>query len=149
MPARRLAMLGLLLSAGVVPAAEPKLPPGVVVEELPKDPTAAKIVLIAGSNFYKPGEHEYIAGAAVLADLLKQTPGVAPVLAIDWPKNPETLAGAKAVVFFFDGGPKHGILKGERFAEIQKLAASGVGVVHLHQTADYPKDFVGRALELA
>lgn len=130
-------------SFAVEPA--PNLPPGISLEEPPADPKSAKIVLIAGSNYYKAGEHDYIAGCAVLADLLRQTSGVAPVLALDWPKKPETLAGAKAIVFFFDGGDKHGILKGDRLAEVQKLAAAGVGLVQLHQVADYPKDYASRA----
>ena len=78
-------------------------------------------------------------------DLLKQNPGVAPVLAIDWPKKPETLAGAKAVVFFFDGAEKHQVLKDDRLAKVQKLMDDKVGLVQLHQTADYPKDFGDKA----
>lgn len=120
-------------------AAEVVLPPGVKVEENPTDPKATKIVLIAGSNYFKPGEHEYIAGCAALADLLKQTPGVAPVLAIDWPEKPETLRGAKSVVMFFDGGKKHGLLTGDRFGQIQKLADQKVGIVGLHQLVDFPE----------
>jgi len=81
----------------------------------------------------------------VLADLLKQTPGVAPVLALDWPKKPETLAGAKAVVMLFDGGDKHGLLTGDRMAQVQKLADDGAGLVHLHQLIDYPKELGDRA----
>jgi hypothetical protein len=98
------------------------------------------VVLIAGSSFYKSGEHEYVGGCSVLMGLLRQTSGVEPVLAINWPKKPETLKGAKAIVFFFDGGDKHAILKGDRAAELQKLVAAGVGLVHLHQAVDYPKD---------
>ena len=45
-------------------AADVVLPPGVKVEENPTDAKATKIVLIAGSNYFKPGEHEYIAGCA-------------------------------------------------------------------------------------
>ena len=108
------------------------------------DPKAPKVVLVAGSNYYKPGEHEYVAGCAVLMDLLKQN-GVAPVLALDWPKKPDTLAGAKAVVFFFDGAEKHQALKGDRLAAVQKLMDDKVGLVQLHQTADYPKDFADKA----
>src|SRR5439155_17073153 len=115
------------------------------VEQQPTDPKAAKIVLIAGSNFFKPGEHEYVGGCAVLMDLLRQTPGVAPVLAIDWPEKPETLKGAKAIVLFFDGGDKHGVLKGDRAAELRRLTEAGVGLVQLHQAVDYPKDFGDRA----
>src|SRR5438128_11688458 len=97
----------------------PKLPPGIAVEEQPKDAKAAKIVFIAGSNFYKPGEHEYIGGCAVLMHLVKQTPGVAPVLALDWPKDAATFKNAKSIVFLADGGDKHAMLKGERMAELQ------------------------------
>src|SRR6266699_1290101 len=68
----------------------PKLPKGIALEEQPKDAKLAKIVFIAGSNFYEPGEHEYIGGCALLMDLVRQTPGVFPVLALDWPTNPET-----------------------------------------------------------
>jgi hypothetical protein len=120
----------------------------VPVEDLPANPKLAKIVLIAGSNFFKAGEHEYIAGCSVLHDLIKQSPGVAPVLAIDWPKKPETLSGAKAVVFFFDGAEKSQLLKEHRLAEIEKLAAAGAGIVHLHQVIDYPKDLGDRARSL-
>ncbi|WP_439621553.1 ThuA domain-containing protein [Gemmata sp.] len=148
-------LLALLFTqaARLAPAADepPALPNGWKLEEQPADPKATKIVLIAGSSYYKAGEHEYVAGITVLADLLKQTPGVAPVIAIDWPTNPETLKGAKAVVFLFDGGDKHGILKGEkgnRLAEIGKLLDGGAGFVQLHQTADYPKDLGDRARAL-
>ncbi|MFN0102596.1 MAG: ThuA domain-containing protein [Bryobacteraceae bacterium] len=118
----------------------PKLPKGIPLEEQPKDAKANKIVFIAGSNYFKPGEHEYIGGCAVLMDLVKQTPGIAPVLALDWPKNPETFMGAKAIVFFVDGADKHSMLKGDRMAQLQKLTDAGVGLVMLHQGVDIAKD---------
>ena len=139
---RVLSPILLLLVFGSLSTAEPMKP---AIEEQPKDPKAVKIVLIAGSNFFKVGEHEYLAGCAVLADLLKQTPNVAPVLALDWPKNEETFKGAKAVVFLFDGGPKHALLKEDRLAQVRKLADAGVGLVHFHQVIDYPKDLGDRA----
>ena len=134
---RPLALL-LALFASTATAADPP------VEQAPADPKAPKVVLVAGSNYYKPGEHEYVAGCAVLMDLLKQN-GVTPVLAIDWPKKPDTLAGAKTVVFFFDGAEKHQVLKDDRISKIQKLMGEKVGLVQLHQTADYPKDFGDKA----
>jgi hypothetical protein len=141
--------LGLLLDtmAARVEAAEPgsKFPSAAMLEQQPTDPKLTKIVLVAGSNFYKPGEHEYVAGCAVLCDLLRQTPGVFPVLAVDWPKKPETFEGAKAVVFFFDGAEKHALLTADRLAQVQKLAAAGVGLVHFHQVIDYPKELGDRA----
>lgn len=145
---RRLARLlvwPLLLSTWpLVPgrAAPPNvmLPSGIVLEDVTAaEPGAAKIVLIAGSNRVKPGEHDYLNGCIVLWKLLRQTPGVAPVLAVDWPEKPETLAGARAIVMLFDGGDKHALLKQDRLMQIQKLSDEGVGLVQLHQVADYPK----------
>lgn len=137
--------VGVLLGTGRSADPARSLPPGVQVEQQPADPKATKVVFVAGSNYYKPGEHEYVAGCAVLMDLLRQTPGVSCVLALDWPKQPETFAGAKAVVFLVDGGDKHPVLKGDRLNEVQKLLDSGVGLVQLHQVADYPKDLGDRA----
>src|SRR5580658_6146816 len=122
--------------------AEPatRLPAGVMLEEACPDAGLAKVVLIAGSNFFKPGQHEYIGGCAVLMELLRQTPGVFPVLALDWPRKPETFSDAKTVVFFFDGGDKHAWLNESRRAETKKLADAGVGLVCFHQGIDAPKD---------
>ena len=78
--------------------------------------------------------------AVALADLLRQTPGVSPVLAVDWPEKPATLAGARAVVMFFDGGDKHPLLDSARLAQVQKLADAGAGLVALHQVVDIPVD---------
>ena len=106
----------------------------------PSDPALARIVLVAGSSVYKPGEHEYLPGCVALSQLLRQTPGVFPVLAVDWPEKPETLAGARAVVMFFDGGDKHALLDSARLAQVQKLADAGAGLVALHQDVDIPVD---------
>lgn len=137
-------LLFLALPLLLQSAEQPKVPAGFTVEEQPRDPQSIKIVLVAGSNAFKPGEHEYVAGCALLADLLRQTPGVFPVLALDWPKKPETFAGAKSIVFFFDGGDKHALLKEDRLAQVQKLVDSGVGLVQLHQGIDVAKDLGDR-----
>ncbi len=146
---RRCHLLVLLLFGSILPllrAADPgPTPPSkIVLEEQSPDPKLRKIVFVAGSNFFKPGEHEYLAGCAVLMDLVRQTPGVFPVLAVDWPSKPETFAGARAVVFLFDGGDKHALLKDQRLAQVQKLADAGVGLVQLHQAIDYPRDLGDR-----
>lgn len=147
-----LSVLGLLIGAwpGSLWSqdAAAKIDSELSVEVLPTDPKLAKIVLIAGSNFFKPGEHEYVAGCAVLRDLLRQTPEVFPVLALDWPKKPETLVGAKAVVCLFDGGDKHALLAADRMAQMRKLADEGVGLVGFHQFVDVPKDVGDRMRDL-
>jgi len=143
-------LCGFLLSARAVAAPDGlKLPAGVKIEEQPTSPRAKKIVLIAGSSAHKPGEHDYVNGCLVLLDLLRQTPDVFPVLAIDWPENPQTFEGAKAIVMLFDGGNKHALLKDKRFEQIQKPAGQGVGIVQLHQVVDYPKAAGDQARALA
>jgi hypothetical protein len=145
-------ILGLLLGALSNPSWSQESTARVVadlpIEVSPSDPKLAKIVLIAGSNYFKPGEHEYVAGCAVLADLLKQSPGVCSVLALDWPKKPETLTGAKSIVCLFDGGDKHALLAADRMAQLRKLADEGVGLVGLHQFVDVPKAVGDRMRDL-
>jgi type 1 glutamine amidotransferase len=113
----------------------------VPIEVQPTDPSLTKIVLVAGRQSHGRGEHEFFAGCSVLMKLLRETPGVFPVLARDgWPKNPAaTFAGAKAVVFFMDGGSGHPIIKADHLAQIQKLIDNGVGFVNLHYAVEYPQ----------
>lgn len=139
----RIRSVGLLLVsfalASTATAAEPSvpLPPGVTLDA-PCRPEQTKIVFVAGSNFYKPGEHEYIAACAVLGQLVAQTADICPVLVLDWPADSTSFAGARAVVLFEDGGEKHAACRPERLAQVESLAASGVGLVLLHQQADVP-----------
>ncbi len=111
------------------------------IEVEPADPKAAKIVLLAGGFSKGGGEHEYFAGSVVLFNLLKQTPGVAPVLVAEgWPKNERILEGAKSLVFYMDGGGKQPLCTPERLERVAKLLSGGAGLVHLHQIIDYPKE---------
>jgi type 1 glutamine amidotransferase len=113
---------------------------GVPLEVQPTDPSLAKVVLVAGRQSHGPGEHEFFAGCAVLMKLLKQTPGVFPVMARDgWPKDPKTFEGAKTLVFFMDGGGGHPVIQQNRLQEIQKYMDDGVGFVNLHYAVEYPK----------
>src|SRR4051794_33995328 len=117
-PAIAVCVLGLAGLVWGLPAAEddPYDQSGVPLEVQPKDPSLHKVVLVAGRPSHGPGDHEFFAGCAVLMKLLKQTPGVFPVMARDgWPKNPKTFEGAKTVVFYMDGGGGHPIIqKGHR-----------------------------------
>jgi len=136
-----LCVLGL---AGVVLGAPGDVDPydqsGVPIEVQPIDPSLTKIVLVAGRQSHGAGEHEFFAGCSVLMKLLKQTPGVFPVMARDgWPKNPKTFENAKAVVFFMDGGGGHPIIQKGHREVVQKLLDQGVGFVNLHYAVEYPK----------
>jgi hypothetical protein len=113
----------------------------VPIEVQPPDSSWTKIVLVAGKPSHGPREHEYFAGCALLAKLLRQNPGVWPVIARDgWPKNPKTFENARSVVFFMNGGGNHFCLKEDHPKQITKLAEQGVGLVNLHFTVEYPKE---------
>jgi type 1 glutamine amidotransferase len=72
--------------------------------------------------------------------LLKQTPGVFPVMCRDgWPKDSKTFENAKTVVFYMDGGGGHPIIQKEHRDVVQKLMDKGVGFVNLHYAVEYPK----------
>jgi type 1 glutamine amidotransferase len=144
MPHKRLLFLLLPLAALAATATAAQPDPfdqaDVPIEVQPADPNAIKIVLVAGRPSHGPGEHEFFAGCAVLMKLLKQTPGVFPVMAKDgWPKNPKTFEGARAVVFFMDGGGGHPIIQKDHREVVQKLIDQGVGFVNLHYAVEYPK----------
>jgi len=106
-----------------------------------QDSKSTKIVLLAGSTSNKAGQHEYFAGCALLAEWLRQTPGVWPVLVADgWPKNEGVLKNAKAVVVYADGGQKLPFLAPERWKQMKELVEGGAGLVFLHQAVDVPED---------
>ena len=111
------------------------------LEQQPTDPSLTKIVIVAGRQSHGPGDHEFFAGSAILMKLLKQTPGVFPVMARDgWPKDPEkTFAGAKAIVFYMDGGGGHPIIQKDHRDVVAKLMEKKVGFVNLHYAVEYPK----------
>lgn len=132
--------LGVLALTGFAADVDPYDQSGVPLEVQPTDPSLNKIVLVAGRQSHGPGDHEFFAGSAILMKLLKQTPGVFPVMARDgWPKDPKTFENAKAVVFYMDGGGGHPILQKDRRAEVQKMIDKGVGFVNLHYAVEYPK----------
>ncbi|MBY0526053.1 MAG: ThuA domain-containing protein [Gemmataceae bacterium] len=113
---------------------------GVPLEVEPTDAKAIKVVLVAGRASHSAGDHEFFAGTAIIANLLKQTEGVYPVMARDgWPKNPKIFEGAKAVVFYMDGGGGHPILQKDHREVVQKLVDQGVGFVNIHYAVEYPK----------
>jgi type 1 glutamine amidotransferase len=104
-----------------------------------------KIVLLAGGNLDKTkpsGQHEYLAGSLILQKLLEQTAGVKTVLVKDgWPSDEKVFEGAKAVVFYMDGGGRAPHTQSpEKMNAVQKLVDKGIGIVHLHQVIDYPME---------
>lgn len=103
-----------------------------------------KVILIAGATkkVDRPGHHDYLAGCRLLQDLLQQTPKVEAILVKeDWPENETVFDGAKAIVFYTDGGGKQAYLASpDRITRIQKLVDAGVGVVSIHQAVEFPEN---------
>ena len=154
-------LLSLMLLAPVAVAQQPKPTAGATPEQIqelgfdpydqskvplevepPADFKGKKLVLVAGSKSHGPGDHEFFAGTAILMNLLKQTPGVWPVMARDgWPKNEKIFDGAAAVLFYMDGRGGHPVVKKDRLKMLQGLMDKGTGWVNLHYAVDYePKD---------
>jgi len=107
----------------------------------------AKVVLIAGVPSHPPGSHEFNAGTKLLVKCLKEIPGVDPVfVAGGWPQDESVFEGAKAVVFYMDGGNNHPMIRGNRLATMRKLMDKGVGLVCLHYGVEFPKGEVGDQL---
>lgn len=140
----RLSILALLLALTTTVLADltdeqRRIPLGVPPPN--SDPSATKIILLAGTPSNKPGQHEYFAGCALLHHWLAQLPGIAPIMIADgWPPDESIFADAKSVLFFMDGGDKLPFLSPERRARLQALADSGTGLIALHQGIDCPPD---------
>ncbi len=139
----------LTLCAVAIPlhaAIDPYDQSGVPLEVDTTDASLTKIVIIAGSKSHGPGDHEFFAGSAILMDMLKQTPGVFPVMARDgWPKNEAILTGAKALVLYMDGRGGHPVNK--KLDVIQPLMDQGVGWVNIHYAVDYTKETGSRVID--
>ncbi len=100
----------------------------------------AKIVLVAGRPSHGPGDHEFNAGCKLLAKCLGEQPGVEPVFVTGgWPADESVFDGARAVVFFMDGGGGHPIIQKDRLEIVQKLTDKGVGIACLHYAVEVPK----------
>ena len=107
-------------------------------------PPPAKIVLVAGKPSHGPGEHEFTAGALLLAHCLRQNPGVEPVVVKGgWPADDSMLDGASAIVLYMDGGENHPLLAADHLATLGKLMKRGVGLACLHYAVEVPAGQAG------
>ncbi len=136
---RSLAVLCLTLVVTVARADDPYDQSKVPLEVKPPADFKGKVVLIvAGKASHGPGEHEFFAGSAILCNLLKQTPGVFPIMARDgWPKNESLFDIADSVVFYMDGRDGHPVVQKNHLAMLDKLMKKGVGWVNLHYAVEY------------
>jgi len=120
----------------------------IIPNEQPKSSTgrpATNIVLVAGpvKEHDRVGHHDYLAGCALLADLLRRTPGISPIVIRDgWPEDETIFAKAAAIVFYDGGSGKQAFLKSTaRIDHIQKAVDTGIGIVMIHQTVSFPQEW--------
>jgi type 1 glutamine amidotransferase len=108
-----------------------------------------KVVLVAGNPSHGPGDHEFNAGCLLLARCLRDAvPGMEPIVVKGgWPQDESVFEGAKAIVFFMDGGGGHPMIQGDRLEKIQKLMDRGVGLVCLHYAVEVPKGKPGEKFQ--
>jgi hypothetical protein len=135
---------GTACAAGDDPYDQSKVP----LEVQPSNPSLTKIVLVAGRQSHGPGDHEFFAGCAILMKLLQQTPGVFPVMARDgWPKDEDrTFQGARAVVYYMDGGNNHPVIQRGHMDVVKKQIDAKAGFVNLHYAVEYPRQVNDRIL---
>lgn len=131
--------LAVFTAAPLVAEVDPYDQSGVPLEVDTTDASLNKVVIIAGKKSHGPGDHEFFAGCAILMDMLKQTPGVFPVMARDgWPKNENILKGAKSIVLYMDGRNGHPV--NGKLDVLKPLMQQGVGWVNIHYAVDYTKE---------
>jgi len=107
----------------------------------------AKIVLVAGNPSHGPGQHEFNAGILLLEKCLRQNKDVEPVIVKGgWPESESVFDGARALVFYLDGGARHPMIQNNRLQTIGALMKKGVGLVCLHYAVEVPKENGGPEL---
>ena len=116
------------------------------LEEICTDSNKIKIVIIPGAEQPKKpsGNHEYMAGAALLAKVFNKVNNFhAAISNYEWPKNEDILENVDVIVIYSNGDGKQGLLaKSKRIRLIDKLIEKGVGFVNLHAAICYPKPYI-------
>jgi membrane dipeptidase len=107
---------------------------------------APRVVLVAGKPSHGPGAHEFNAGTLLLQKFLRQNGVEAEVVKGGWPQDEKVFEGARALVFYLDGGQRHPMLEGERLALLGKYTRKGVGIACLHYAVEVPAERGGAEL---
>jgi type 1 glutamine amidotransferase len=94
---------------------------------------------VAGKKSHGYAQHEHGAGCLLLARMLNEhAPGVEAVVHRDgWPDDASAFEGAKAIVYFADGGDRGPILG--HLDAVAGLMKRGVGLGVMHYALDVPK----------
>ena len=94
-------------------------------------PAGAKILLVGTQPDHPHGSHMYMLECQLLAQCLRQVPGVEAVVSLDWPGDPQVLEGVKSVVCYSRPAAEIVLAAPHREA-FQRLMNDGVGFVAVH-----------------
>jgi type 1 glutamine amidotransferase len=122
-------------------------------DQLTPKQNTKKIVLLGMNTDHAKGEHEYMAGLALLAECLKQTPGVevtviqAPEVMKGmgkswppgWPAEAKALEDANCIVCFCRTAGTYFLGDAERRAKFDEIMKKGAGFVSLHWAVETTK----------
>jgi type 1 glutamine amidotransferase len=121
-----------------------------------QQPKPKKIVMMGMNTDHKAGEHEYMAGLAILAECLKQTPGVEVTVfkvspnpkkekgkswAAGWPDEAKAMEDADCIVCFCKTAGDYFMSDGERKEKLSEIMKKGAGFVSLHWAVETKKEF--------
>jgi len=110
------------------------------------DDAPQRLLIVAGKPSHPQRQHEFNAGALLLARCLQDVPGVAVQVSLNgWPEDEKALEEADAVVFYMDGGARHEVVQenGRRLALVDGLAQKGVGIGCMHYGVEVLADQAG------
>jgi len=110
------------------------------------DDAPQRLVIVAGKPSHPQRQHEFNAGALLLARCLRDVPGMAVQVSLNgWPQDEKALEEADAVVFYMDGGARHEVVQenGRRLALVDGLAQKGVGIGCMHYGVEVLADQAG------
>lgn len=151
---RWLSMVAVLLcGVGTTVAQDPPQAPDASATPSQRETAADKhasdkhIVLVAGKPSHPPRMHEFKAGSMLMAECLKDVPGLkVSVVLGGWPKDESIFDSADAIVFFMDGGGGHEVVQenGRRKVLIDGLVDKGVGIGCMHFGVEVVADQAGK-----
>tara|TARA_R110002096_G_scaffold67332_6_gene163322 strand:- start:2521 stop:3525 length:1005 start_codon:yes stop_codon:yes gene_type:complete len=98
-----------------------------------------RIVLIAGKPSHPSGQHEFNAGAVILARALNEQSGLpveVDVVHNGWPEDESVFDGASAVVIYSDGNSRHPVNGHEE--KMDAMIDAGIGLMCMHYGVEVP-----------
>lgn len=104
-----------------------------------KNSKSRKIVLIAGEPSHPSGQHEFNAGAIILARCLNEQSGLpvqVKVVHNGWPKDESVFNGADAIIVYSDGNAKHPVTGHEEV--MNEMITNGMGLMCMHYGVEVP-----------